>query len=136
MSTLVKVFLFSVLISGLSVPAVQADPPRWAPAHGYRHKNQQLYRYHYDRYQYPRYNYRSYHNSGSDSEIFGTVIGGTLGSAIGSSTSRDPAIGAFTGAVVGAILGNVIGRSLDDGDRRYTRDTRPRINTDNRSPRR
>lgn len=113
--------LVGLVIGLLGIPAVQADPPRWAPAYGYRYQHQFDRRHHADRhyrYNYPRYNSRVYYNSRCNGEVFGTVLGSAVGGAIGSSAARDRTAGTITGLFVGAVVGNVIGRSMDASDRR------------------
>lgn len=93
-----------------------ADPPPWAPAHGYyknkdksapvvtgpppRPANQYVYR-------------------GSCSwEDLGTVIGGVVGGAAGSQIGKGDGKTAATiiGTIVGAIVGSTVGRSMDATD--------------------
>ena len=126
MKTLLKSVITSLSLGLLLTPVAQADPPRWAPAYGYRYhhnKDHQRYRYHrYYQYGYPDYSYRGYYNTRCNGEIFGTVLGSAVGGAIGSRAADDRAMGTISGVFVGAVVGNVIGRSLDDTDRRCSSD--------------
>lgn len=121
MKTLLKSLLIGLSIGFLLTPVAQADPPRWAPAYGYRYKHNQdhRYRYHrYDKYRSPLYSYRGYYNTRCNGEVLGTVLGSAVGGTIGSRAANDRAMGTITGVFVGAVVGNVIGRSLDETDRR------------------
>src|SRR5512134_2731273 len=104
--------------------AVLAAPPDWAPAHGWRKKNDPSYS-----------GYKGYSGKDWDSDygvrsgscdrgrvgqVIGGVVGGVAGGAIGGeiakdSEHRDVAIAA--GAVIGAVVGAEVGRRMDKTDR-------------------
>jgi surface antigen len=105
---------------------VLAAPPDWAPAHGWRKKNDPSYA------GYTGYSGKAWDSdygvrSGScDRGRVGQVIGGTLGGVAGgvigsevskgsSSTNRNVAI--VAGTVIGAAVGSEIGRRMDKTDR-------------------
>lgn len=119
--------LFSALVLPVweSSNAV-ADPPPWAPAHGYRNKH-----YHDDndddgyeraprrvRVQ-PAYNSqygveRGTCNRTSLGQVLGGATGAAVGSTIGKGNGKTAAI--IGGAIVGTIVGGNIGQSMDRVD--------------------
>ena len=113
-----------------------ADPPEWAPAHGYyknkhKHKNKHKYRKHDDdeyvyreprRYEEPRHRrYETlecdpYSTSSADiGTVVGGIIGGILGSKIGKGDGKT--LATIAGVIVGATIGNSVGESMDEADR-------------------
>jgi surface antigen len=113
------------------VPAVvgityaQAEPPPWAPAHGYRakhgHKHKNKGRRGGDRY----YDDRTYADrtfgvldGNCNRELLGQVLGGAAGAAagsqIGSGSGTTAAI--IGGAIIGTLIGGQIGRHMDQVD--------------------
>ncbi|WP_336079878.1 RT0821/Lpp0805 family surface protein [Thalassospira sp. CH_XMU1448-2] len=104
---------------GISTPA-KADPPPWAPAHGYRAKQ---HKHHGDKH---RYNYRPrediFVSNGSflrcNRDTIGALIGAgsgaALGSTIGKGDGRTAAM--IGGAILGMLGGYSIGQSLDQSD--------------------
>jgi surface antigen len=103
-----------VSLSFVPVPS-PADPPPWAPAHGWRKKNDP--------------NYVGYTGKKWDkdygvidgrcnTEEVGAVLGGVVGGVVGSRASdRNRPIAIVAGTVIGAVIGAKIGRSIDDTDR-------------------
>ncbi|MFN2644533.1 MAG: glycine zipper 2TM domain-containing protein, partial [Burkholderiales bacterium] len=102
-------------IALLPIPA-PADPPPWAPAHGWRKKNDP--------------NYVGYTGKKWDqdygvlegtcnTQAVGAVVGGVAGSAIGSRHGNDSnrPVAILVGGVLGAVIGAKIGRAIDDSDR-------------------
>lgn len=97
-----------------------ADPPSWAPAHGYRAKQKNKHHHHknYDR------GYRSdmFVSDGNflrcNRDVIGALIGGGAGTAIGSTigkgSGRDAAM--IGGAILGLLGGYSVGQSLDQAD--------------------
>lgn len=92
------------------------DPPPWAPAHGWRKKND------------PYYTGYTGKRWGKDYGVLdgrcnraavGTVIGGVAGGVIGSEVGRggDRQIAIVVGTIAGAIIGAQIGRDMDQADR-------------------
>ncbi len=91
-----------------------ADPPAWAPAHGYRAKHKKPKIRHYEP--------EGAHLAANvidfgrcDRELIGSIIGGAggalLGSTIGKGDGRLAAVAA--GTFIGMIVGGSIGRSMD-----------------------
>jgi surface antigen len=108
-----------------------ADPPPWAPAHGYRekHKNKHQNKHqnkhrgkHKSSYEEPRDDYdapdvgipKGSCNRAALGAILGGAAGGYAGSKIGSGSGKRAATAA--GTVIGLIVGGVIGRSMDKLD--------------------
>lgn len=97
-------------------PSAYADPPPWAPAHGWRKKHD------------PYYVGYSGKKWGQDYGVIkgecnwqevGTVLGGVVGGAVGASVSKkgNKAIAIIVGSVLGAVIGNQIGKTVDQNDR-------------------
>jgi surface antigen len=99
-----------------------ADPPPWAPAHGYRAKGKDKGKR--SKY-YVGYSGREYDRDFDivrgrcDREKVGAVIGGVIGGVIGNEVaSRDNrVIATVLGAAAGALIGAKIGRNMDERDR-------------------
>jgi surface antigen len=102
-----------------------ADPPPWAPAHGYRNdgkgkgKNRRGERY------YVGFSGREYDRDFDvvqgrcNREQVGAVLGGVVGGVIGNQAADrdDRTVATILGAAVGALIGASIGRGMDDRDR-------------------
>lgn len=106
----------------MALPCVAlATPPSWAPAHGWRKKNDPAY----DGYSGRAWDYDYGVRSGSCDrnrigQVLGGVVGGVAGGAIGGEVARDSAernVAIVIGAVVGAAIGADVGRRLDKTDR-------------------
>jgi surface antigen len=111
-----------------------ADPPPWAPAHGYRSKHQQ---YDHDDdevgdggYYYLPWLTRGYHSDYVGGgrcyrEKLGAVLGGMIGGAAGSQIGKgnERTVATITGAVIGILVGQSIGRSMDRVDQNCTGQT-------------
>jgi hypothetical protein len=97
-------------------PKVYADPPPWAPAHGWRKKHDPYY----EGYSGTHWE-RDYGiiNGKCNRAAIGTVLGGAVGGAIGSKVGEDGnrGVAVILGTVLGAVIGNRIGKALDDSDR-------------------
>ena len=131
--------------AALMIPAAPAaaDPPRWAPAHGYdRHDHQDRYNVRYDRRDDRRYrNDRGYDDRGRyreprrvsrndrvwqdrdgryrcerDNGTTGLIIGAAGGALVGRTvdTRGDRTVG----TLVGGVLGGLLGREIDRGEAR------------------
>ena len=104
----------ALAISGPFDPAF-ADPPPWAPAHGYRAKGKKQKK----KQRQVAYVAPFDLNVGRcNRTLLGAAIGGATGAAVGASAGkgddRDTAI--ILGAVLGAVVGGVVGRAMDDLD--------------------
>jgi surface antigen len=101
--------------------AALATPPAWAPAHGWRKKNDPAYAGYSGRDWDYDYGVRSGScDRGQIGQVLGGVVGGVAGGTIAGeiakgSTERNVAI--VVGTVVGAAIGSEIGRRMDKTDR-------------------
>lgn len=108
--------ILAIAAAGLVLPAAtpaMADPPRWAPAHGYRAKQAQQPRY-YTSGNGIRYwrddsgRYRCRRSDGTVGLIVGAAAGALVGRAV--DTRGERATGTILGAAAGALLGRQIQR--------------------------
>ncbi len=99
----------------LPIPA-PADPPSWAPAHGWRKKNDPNYVGYTGKKWDKDYGVIEGH---CNTEEIGAVVGGAVGGAIGSKHGNDSnrPVAILVGTVIGAVVGAKIGRSIEDADR-------------------
>ena len=118
MSTAPRV-VFGLLIAAgalLIDSAAWADPPSWAPAHGWRRHQDS----HYNGYTGTQWD-QDYGIIGGrcDRQAIGTVLGAAVGGAIGSHIDKDGnrPVATVLGAVVGSLIGAKIGSDLDSVDR-------------------
>lgn len=106
------------LLALITTTALQtyADPPPWAPAHGWRKKHDPYYTGYTGRQWSDDYGISSGHcNREAVGAVVGAVVGGALGSTIGKGDTRTVAI--ILGTVLGSFVGHRIGQDLDDADR-------------------
>ena len=108
-----------VLIHAWSTEDASADPPPWAPAHGYRAKAKGKHK--------QKHAHISPHVisvpidlelGGCNRDVIGAVLGGAaggvLGSTVGSGSGQTAAI--IGGTIIGVIVGGSVGRSMDEID--------------------
>ena len=112
--------LRSALIAAMAVSCIAsapagtafADPPPWAPAHGYRAK-----------YQYPDIDIGTCNRSLTSSQLIGgalgAIVGGLLGSKVGKGKGKLAATAA--GTLLGALAGASIAQSMDTADNECVR---------------
>ncbi|NIP73296.1 MAG: glycine zipper 2TM domain-containing protein [Gammaproteobacteria bacterium] len=106
----------AVLVLGFGAQSVCAKPPSWAPAHGYRHKQEAGHRD-------VQHAAETYIEGGRcNREALGKVIGGVIGGVAGSEIGKGDGKTAATvvGVIVGYVIGGKIGRSMDEADARCT----------------
>ena len=126
-----KAFVLSLVL--LATGYALADPPPWAPAHGYRSKQQHYdrdeYEYREDRYYLPWLT-RGYHSDYVGGgrcyrEKLGAVLGGMIGGAAGSHVGHGDSrtVATITGVVIGILVGQSIGRHMDETDQNCTGQT-------------
>lgn len=120
-----KKSLLAIAAAALVLPAAPAaaDPPPWAPAHGYREKAAKYDRY--GRYYEPRRisrrdrvwrgrdgRYYCRRDNGTTGLIIGAAGGALAGRAIDTRGER------ATGTILGAAAGALLGREIDRGSAR------------------
>ena len=101
----------------IALPCIAlAAPPSWAPAHGWRKKNDPTYAGYSGRSWDDDYGIRS--GRCNRAEV-GAVLGGVTGGVIGAETSKGDqrAVAIVVGTVIGAAIGAEIGRRMDKADR-------------------
>jgi surface antigen len=112
-----RILARALLVLLISLPCIAlATPPSWAPAHGWRSKNDPTYAGYSGRSWERDYGVRSGH---CDRAEIGAVLGGVAGGVIGSEVAGDEgrAVAIVVGTLVGATIGAEIGRRLDKTDR-------------------
>ncbi len=115
MNKIQAALLALVSLTLLPIPA-PADPPSWAPAHGWRKKNDP---------NYIGYTGKKWDNDYGvtegtcNTQAVGAVVGGAVGGAIGSQHGNDSnrPVAILVGTVIGAVVGAKIGRAIEDSDR-------------------
>ncbi len=133
---LVVGLLAALLLFGAAEP-VLADPPPWAPAHGWRAQQGDYGRQYYKPGKYKKGKHKKgKHGGGYDEpdlvyappidftrgrcqqEVLGALLGGATGAAIGSQIGKGDGKTAaiIGGTIVGLIVGGSIGRSMDEID--------------------
>jgi surface antigen len=112
-----RTFSRAFAILTLALPCIAlAAPPSWAPAHGWRKKNDPAYAGYSGRSWNDDYGVQSGHCNRED---VGAVLGGITGGAVGAEIGRDGsrAVAIVVGTVIGAAIGAEIGRRMDKTDR-------------------
>jgi len=101
--------------SFLPVAAAYADPPPWAPAHGWRAKHKHKGKEKYVYYKPAPFDIGL---GRCNRDLLGAVLGGVAGGAIGASVTKgdNRTAGIIGGTIIGAIIGGVIGGSMDRVD--------------------
>lgn len=106
-----------IVATALALPCIAlATPPSWAPAHGWRKKNDPTYAGHSGRQWDYDYGVRT---GRCDRTEIGAVLGGVAGAAIGSEVGKgdNRVVAMVVGTVIGAAIGAEIGRRMDKTDR-------------------
>ncbi len=106
----------ALALAMLPAAPVFADPPPWAPAHGWRKKNDP---------NYVGYTGRKWDKDYGviegrcNTQAVGAVVGGAVGGAVGSQIGKGDArlVAIIAGTAIGAVLGAKIGRDIDAADR-------------------
>jgi surface antigen len=100
----------------LAIPPALATPPPWAPAHGWRAKNDPFYVGYAGRQWSDDYGViEGRCNTDKVLAVAGAVAGGAIGNRVASPEGR--AIATVIGAIVGGVVGDAIGRRIDENDR-------------------
>jgi surface antigen len=113
---LISVALAVVMVTAALPLLAVAEPPPWAPAHGWRRKHDPSYVGYHGR-RWPD-DYGVLHGSCNRAQVgavLGGAVGGVAGSTIGKGETRAVAI--VLGTVVGAVVGYEVGRQMDERDR-------------------
>lgn len=112
---LINALVVAALLAPIS-PAVYAEPPSHALAHGWRKKHDPYYTGYSGKQWEKDYGII---NGKCNREAIGTVLGGAVGGAIGSTVGKDDnrTVAIIIGTVLGAVVGNRIGKAMDDTDR-------------------
>ena len=99
-----------------TAPSAYANPPSWAPAHGWRKKHDPYYVGYSGKKWDKDYGVIS---GECNWQVVGTVLGGIIGGVVGAKVSKpeNRTIAVILGGVIGAVIGNRIGKSVDDNDR-------------------
>ena len=106
----------AVLFTTMLPVVVNATPPPWAPAHGWRRKHDPYYvGYQGKRWRDDYGVIGGSCNRAAVGAALGGVVGGAVGSTMGKGETRAVAI--IVGTVLGAVVGHEIGREMDDRDR-------------------
>lgn len=111
MRKLLLVIPVALAVAMPSVPAA-ADPPGWAPAHGYRAKNGRIAYRQADGVSYWRGEDGRYYcrkSNGTTGLLVGAALGALLGRAVDTRGER------ATGTIIGAAAGALIGREVERG---------------------
>jgi len=112
-----RVLARALLVLLIALPCIAlATPPSWAPAHGWRKKNDPSYAGYSGRSWDRDYGVRS---GRCDRAAVGAVLGGVAGGVIGAETSKSDqrTVAIVVGTVIGAAIGAEIGRRMDQADR-------------------
>ncbi len=110
--------LIAATLATTALPAASAfaDPPSWAPAHGYRAKHGGIdYRRTDNGIRYWRGEDGRYHCRRSDGTT-GLLVGAALGALLGRAVDTDG--DRVVGTIVGAAAGALIGREIERGPSR------------------
>lgn len=102
-----------------------AEPPPWAPAHGYRHKKGKKHKAKYER----SHDYESdmpvmapapVLTVRCNRDVVGGIVGGIVGGLFGSKIGDGNKVATAAGALAGVLVGSHVGQHMDDADRRCT----------------
>lgn len=97
-------------------PVAYADPPPWAPAHGWRKQHDPDYiGYSGKRWDDDYGVVEGTCNRDKIGAVLGGAVGGAIGSTVGKGDGRTVAI--IIGTVLGAVVGHQIGEEMDKADR-------------------
>src|SRR5689334_20662647 len=90
-----------------------ADPPPWAPAHGWRRQHDPDYVGYTGKKWERDYGIAS---GRCDREAIGNLLGAAVGGAVGSQIGKGSgnAVATVAGAVLGSVVGAKVGRELDN----------------------
>jgi surface antigen len=107
----------ALLVLLIALPCIAlADPPSWAPAHGWRKQHDPYYAGYSGRQWQDDYGVR---DGRCDRAEVGAVLGSVAGGVVGAEIAKDGqlAVAVALGTVIGAAIGAEIGRRMDQADR-------------------
>lgn len=113
-----KKALLAITLGAVALPAAPAlaDPPPWAPAHGYRAKQGDIaYRYTDNGIRYWQGDDGRYYcrrSNGTTGLLVGAALGALVGRAVDTRGERT------TGTILGGVAGALIGREIERGPSR------------------
>lgn len=111
-----KAIAIAVLGLWLAGQPALAKPPPWAPAHGWRAKNDPFYVGYAGRQWSDDYGVIGGRcNTDRVLAVVGAAAGGAIGNRVASPEGR--VIATVVGAIVGGVVGDAIGRQIDRNDR-------------------
>lgn len=111
-----KVIAVLALGLGFAAEPALATPPPWAPAHGWRAKNDPFYVGYAGRQWSDDYGViQGRCDTDKVLAAVGAVAGGAIGNRVSSPEGR--VIATIVGAIVGGVVGNAIGTQIDKNDR-------------------
>jgi len=115
--TILAAAAFMTAVLAMMLPInVYSDPPPWAPAHGWRKKNDPYYTGYSGKQWGKDYGVVEGNcNREAVGAVLGAAVGGAVGSQIGKGSGRQVAI--VVGTIAGAVIGAQIGRDFDNADR-------------------
>lgn len=136
-----RLFITTLIALSFAAPStVFADPPPWAPAHGYHQRHETKHKHKHKKHKHKKHKHKK-HKHGHDvyvdevygydmpelgipdgrcnSEAVGAVLGGVVGGVVGSRVGKGDGktIATIAGTVLGIFVGSRMGRSMDDADR-------------------
>lgn len=115
--SVMRLAVAAVLAAALGLPATAtADPPPWAPAHGWRKQHDPEYvGYTGHKWVHDYGILEGTCNREAIGAVLGGVVGGAIGSTIGDGNGRMVAI--IAGTAIGAVVGTQAAKTLDAADR-------------------
>jgi surface antigen len=118
-SRFARSFAAAIVLGGAVLAAIPlniyGEPPPWAPAHGWRKKNDPYYAGYTGKKWEKDYGVvEGRCNRQEVGAVLGAVAGGAVGSQVGRGTGRNIAI--VVGTIAGAVIGAQIGREMDRTD--------------------
>jgi surface antigen len=117
----VRAGIVAVLALAIIPVPSPAEPPPWAPAHGWRKKNDPNYvGYTGNRWPEDYGVLDGRCDAAKVGSVVGSVVGGVVGGAIGSEVAKDSPnrrVAIVVGTVIGAVIGHRVGAEIDGGDR-------------------
>lgn len=116
MNSFARMACATICLALLPAAPAFADPPPWAPAHGWRKKHDPDYvGYTGKKWQKDYGVIEGRCNAKAVGAVVGGIVGGAVGSQIGKGDTRTVAI--IAGTAIGAVLGAKIGHDIDASDR-------------------